>query len=238
MPLQRVQAVTGTNTSFASSVTSDSFTSKLGNFLVAVVEADVVAQNGITVTDNKGNPWSRAVSVSLASIFDLEIWYAPIQIGGSGHTVTGADNGGGVDSVIIVEEWSNVNFTSPYDVSTGASDNTGTSTALNSGATESLSVEDELVICAGVISAAGVSLSLGSGYSNLTTASTSFSILGLESKVISGTKDAQTGLMTANSVSTWICNVATFRQENDTNIGNYPKYIKVGQGMSRSEGAK
>lgn len=198
----------GKNTSFASSVTLDAtITTSAGNLLIAIVEADTVAANGVTVSDNKGNTWSRAISTSLAATFDLEVWYTVITTGGSGHQITATDNGGGVDSILIVEEWSG-NTTTPLDVSVGA---TGvTSTALNSGASATTAQANELVIGAGVASGA-VTLTPGSGYSNLNQANTTFSTLAFESKTVSAV-GTQTATMTSSASGSWVCQVVTFKE--------------------------
>lgn len=208
MALARVGVHTGTNTIFGSSVTTASWTSTSGNILVAGIEADVVALNGITVTDNKGNTWNRVISTSLASTFDLEIWVAYNITGGATHTVTATDNGGGVDSLIIVEEWSGAALAAALDKSAGA---TGlASTALNSGATAATTQADELVVGVGVASG-NVTMTAGASYSNLTKINTTFSTLAFETKVVSAT-GAQTADMTSGTAGSWACEVATFKQ--------------------------
>lgn len=206
MAFSRVQVFSGTNTAFASTVTTSSVTVTAGNLIIGIAEADTVAANGITFTDSKGNAWSRAKSTSLAATFDLEIWYAIATVGGSGYTVTAADNGGGVDSLIICEEWSG-QAASPFDVAAGT---TGTvSTALDSGATGTTAQANELVIGAGAVSL--TTLSAGAGYSNLNTVATAFTRLGFESKTVSA-KGTQNATMTAGANASWVCNVATFKE--------------------------
>lgn len=208
MALARVGVHTGTNTGFASSAVTASWTSTSGNMLIAIAEADTVAQNGITVTDSKGNTWNRVISTSLASTFDLEVWVAYNITGGATHTVTASDNGGGVDSLIIVEEWSGAALTSAADKSAGT---TGlASSALNSGATAATTQADELVIGAGTASG-NVTMTAGASYSNLTRINTTFSTLAFESKVVSAT-GAQTADMTSGVSGSWTCQVATFKQ--------------------------
>jgi hypothetical protein len=207
MALARVGVHTGTNTTFASSVTTASWTSTTGNLLIAVVEADTVAQNGITVTDSKSNTWSRLISTSLAATFDLEIWYTVLTTGGASHTVTATDNGGGVDSLIIVEEWSG-SATSPADKSAGA---TGTvSTALNSGSSGVLAQAAELIICAGVASG-NVTMTAGGSFTNLNKVNTVFSTLAFASQVVASTS-AVTGTMTSGTIGSWVCQVGTFKE--------------------------
>lgn len=198
--------VSGTNTGFASSVPTSSFTSTVGNMLVAFVEADTVAANGVTVSDNKGNSWARVKSQALAATFDLECWVSVITTGGAGHIVTGTDNGGGVDSLIIVEEWSG-EAVSPTDVTAGA---TGTSTAANSGATASIAQANEAVF--GATAASGNNtFTVGAGYSNGNKVNTTFSSLHVESKITSSVA-TQTATATISASVSWVCICCTFKE--------------------------
>lgn len=208
MALARVQAFSGTNTVFGSLVTTGAVTTTPGNMLVAIAEADTVVANGITVSDNKGNTWARVISTALAATFDLEVWVCKnITSGGASHTVSASDSGGGVDSLLIVEEWSGQDTTAPSDKSIGA---TGSSTALSSGASAATTQAAELVIGAGVVSG-NVTMALGAGYTNLTRVNTTFSTLAFESKVVAAT-GAQTAAMTAGTAGSWVCQVATFKE--------------------------
>lgn len=204
----RVQAFSGTNLAFASSVTTSSVTVTAGNLIICTAEADVVAQDGITMTDSKGNTWARLVSRARAATFDLEVWYAIATVGGSSYTVTATDNGGGVDSLIICEEWSGTATVSVADQS-AAADGTG-STDLNSGASGVTSQANEIVIGAGVASG-DVTMTLGAGYSNLTEVNSSFSTLAFESKVVSAA-GAQTATLTSGTLGSWVMAVGTFKE--------------------------
>jgi hypothetical protein len=207
MALSRIGVHTGTNTTFASSVTTASWTSTAGNALIAIVEADTVAQNGITVTGNNSTSWSRVISTSLAATFDLEVWVALNIAGGAGQTVTATDNGGGVDSLIIVEEWSGVASASAIDKSAGA---TGTSSsAANSGATATTTQADEVVI--GAVAASGNrTFTVGAGFSNGNKVNTTFSSLFFESQIVAAT-GTQTATATISASVSWVCQVATFK---------------------------
>lgn len=208
MALARVGVHTGTNTTFASTVTTASWTSTAGNMLIAIAEADTVAANGVTVSDSKGNTWIRVASNAIAATFDLETWVAYNITGGASHTVTAVDTGGGVDSLLIVEEWSGAATTSALDKTTGT---TGlASTALNSGATAATTQAAEVVIGAGVASG-NVTMTAGAGYSNLTKVNTTFSTLAFESQIVAST-GAQTATMTSGTAGSWVCQVATFKE--------------------------
>lgn len=211
MAITRVGVISGTNTTFASVVTTGSRTTTTGNVLIAVMEADVVAANGCTVTDNKaGNTWTRVLSNSLTATFDFEIQYSVLSLGGAGHTVTCTDNGGGVDSTLIVEEWSGQTASLPADKSASAQDATGASSAPNSTATATTSQANEAVI-GGTCVAGAPTLTLGAGYTNLTRVATTFTALGFES-LITSSAAAQTATFTAGVAGSWVCGVSTYKE--------------------------
>lgn len=208
MALARVGLHTGTNTAFASTVTCASWTATAGNMLVAIAEADTVASNGITITGNNSASFARVISTVTSGNFDLEVWVAYNIAGGAGQTVTAADNGGGVDSLIMVEEWSGAALTSALDQSTGQS-LTGLS-SYTSGNTAATSQANELIVGALAVTA-GTVLTAGAGFTNLNTVTTAFSQLAFETKVV-----AATGVQaaTATSVATSACSIScsTFKE--------------------------
>lgn len=207
--ITRVQEFSGTDTTFASTVSTSLVTATAGNLVMCVTESDVVAQNGITVIDSKGNTWTRVRSDAIAATLDLETWYSRITTGGASYKVTASDNGGGVDSSIICEEWSG-EAASPVDVNQGATDNTGLSGALNSGATSATSQANEVVIGGGA-TAGAPTYTVGSGYSNMNRVATTFTSLAFESKIVSAT-GAQTATLTAGAAGSWGMHVATFKE--------------------------
>lgn len=196
MALTRVQAASALNTGFASSV-AVTITPTSGNILLAAIEADTVAANGITVTDNHSNTWTRIRSISVASTFDLEIWWAKATTSTS-TTVTATDNGGGVDSIICIEEWSGSAVTSPTD---GSNTGSGVGTALADAGYTTTNAND-LIWCAGVVALGANDLSAGSGFSNLTQNHTTFSNLGICSKVVSST-GSYAGSLTSSGSASW-----------------------------------
>lgn len=207
--LSRIQVFSGTNTGFASTVTTSSVTVTAGDLIVCGAEADVVGANGITVIDSKSNTWARSKSNAIAATMDVETWWSRIATGGSGYTVTATDTGGGVDSLIICEEWSG-NAVVPNDVAMGATDNTGVSGALNSGATSVTAQNNEVVFGIGATTGAP-NYTLGAGYTNLTRVATTFTSLGFESKTVSAT-GAQTATLTASVAGSWTMQVATYKE--------------------------
>lgn len=100
----------------------------VGNLLVAVSVNDSGTVNYLTgMSDSKGNTWAKARSYKPGSQ-DLEIWYAPITTGGTGHTVSFGFSLSGASNISwLVREYSGVDPATPFDVAGG--DATGTSTS-------------------------------------------------------------------------------------------------------------
>ena len=224
----RIQSATGLNTTFVSTV-SATFGSPnaSGNTLMLAVEIDTGAVNSAnTPTDTAGNTYQRILSRSVAATFNLEIWVAYNCRSGS-NTVTVTDSGGGVDSIVVVEEWAGISSVQRTDNATSIN---GSSTSLNSGSITTQNTLD-VIWCAGVASNASASLSLGTGFSNLVQNNTGFTNLGCSS-LISTTTNAYSGLFTATPSAVWICAVVALRAGYNNSLG---AHISVGNGMSRSE---
>ena len=185
--ITRIQAASGKNTGFASTVSTAAFGTPLtnGSVILACGENDTGAANSFnTPTDTAGNTYVRVLSKSVAATFDLEIWYALNTHTTASNVVTMTDTSGGVDSIAIAEEWKGIVPSAPIDASSSNSSTTGQS--LTTGAFTTTNAKDFLWACA--VLAAGVNdFVAGTGYSNTTTATTSFSNLAVESKIVSAT---------------------------------------------------
>lgn len=206
MALARVGAHTGTNITFSSTVTTGSWASTQGSLLVAFAEADTVALNGITVSDNTGNQWIRAFSQVNGGAFDMEVWYATNALPSATHTVTAVDNGGGVDSLIIVEEWTGQTY-NPFDIQ---SESAGTGTAITTGAGAPNAVAAEVVF--GFCAQTGTpTITLGTGYTNLTQINSAFTTIATESKVTS-TTGSQVAAFTSTLTNAWSIIMPMFTQ--------------------------
>lgn len=207
MALTRVQAATAKNTTFASVVTTTGITTTAGHIVMVCAEADTVAANGITITDSKANTWTRVISKSVVATFDLEIWYSILTSAGASHTFTATDNGGGVDSIIIVEEWSGQAASAPTD---GSSSNSGTGSPLTAGTITTTNAND-LIWVAGAQAVGALDLTASTGYSNLTQNSTTFSNLGICSQVVSATGSYNGGFTSTVSVN-WAAGAVAIKQ--------------------------
>lgn len=208
MAFSLLQTKTGLNTTFASSVASTAFANALtnGSIILVAWEGDAVAANGAsTPTDTAGNTYVRVFSKAVAATFDLEIWYALNTHTTASNVVTITDNGGGVDSIIIVEEWSGNVSSSPTD---GSSSNSGSLSPLTAGAFTTTHSND-LIWVAGVEAVNASDLTAGAGYTNLTQANTAFSNLGICSQV--GPIASYNGTFTSTVGVSWACGAVAIK---------------------------
>ena len=186
MALRREQSATGVNTSFASTVTATfSNTLQIGSLIILAWEGDsaTATNKANTPTDTAGNTYVRAVSVVSSAVFDLEIWYAINQKAQASNAVTVTDSLAGVDSTLVIEEWTGADSVTVLDKSSSA---TGSSTALDSG--NMVTLQPDLILWGAGAAAVGSSqLTVGAGYSNLTQTATTFSNIACESQVVAAT---------------------------------------------------
>ncbi len=218
MSLVRQQSSSGTQSTFASTVSSTAFGSPLSNPSLIVVSfvADLNTTSANTPTDTAGNTYVRATQFQDAAFTgsDIEVWYAKNTHTTASNVVTVTDNGGGVNSAVVVEEWTGADTTAPFDKTAQAS---GSGTAIDSGATATLSQANEMVMVTAVAILNANQLSLATGFTNLTqTHTTTPENLGIASKVVSATT-AVNGLMTTGSAS-WAGIVTTWKQAAGGNL--------------------
>lgn len=212
MALAFVQGVQGSSASdpytlpaFSSSVTA-------GNLIVvAVVGDNGSVDNTTNVTDNKsGNSYQRADSTlnfGNGTNMNMDIWFGQVTNGGSSFALTIAFNSMVQNGRFVAQEFSGFSSTATLDKFAKAN---ATSTSPSSGATGTTSVADELIV--GLIARAGnnsSTISLGSGYSNLTNTATS-AAAGMESMVVSST-GTQTATFSLSISRAWLCAVLAFK---------------------------
>lgn len=160
-----------------------------------------------SVTDNAGNTYVQDFTTGGGG-YGLEVWKAENITPAIGtHTITIHFVGATVADA-VVQEFPGVLTSGSLDKSTGQG-NTGT-TAIASGTTAAVSQSDELVIVLGLQKASGVTLSLGTGYSNLDYDSSQNPSFGMESKIIS-TGGAQSGVINSSSSADSIGAIVTYR---------------------------
>lgn len=197
-------------TSSGTNPVTGSFTNSTvaGNLLVVAITNGSGTSNYTTVSDNKGNTWSRVFStITTIGGADVELWYSLITTGGASHQIS-MTNSSFWNMQAICREYSGVT-SAPLDKTTNA---TGNSTALNSGASATTTQAAELVIGIGGDSwGSGQSYTAGVGFGNLSQLIDASAYgLALEDKTVSST-GAQTAAFTLLNSWRWACGVATFK---------------------------
>jgi hypothetical protein len=130
------------------SVTLDSSVASANLVVVAVSAYSNGTANVSSVTDNKGNTYTKAVAEpSTASGHDhVSIWYAKNVTGGSSFTVTAnAPSGNNEYLTVAAHEYSGASTTVPLDRTTSAS---GISQGIDTGATADTTQAEELIFSA------------------------------------------------------------------------------------------
>jgi len=206
MAIAFIQSKSGTG-SGAGAATTASMTSTSGNAIIVMVATNTNVDNRIsTVTDSKFNSYTRVTSKSY-NFSEVEIWYALGITGGASHTVTATSSNAGDSVVVTAQEFSGVATSSAADKFTQAN---GDGNTLDSGATATTTQADELVFGAGADNG-GNAVTLGSGYSNLGTATLVGDVAGgAESKIVAATGTYNATFGTSGAPS-WVCAVATFK---------------------------
>lgn len=205
MAFARVQGTTGTTgATFPTSLATTAFGSTLGkgNAIIMAVIADGLPQSVyLKVTDTAGNQYVRIGTANINAVDQVDIWACWNTKAQASNiiTVSGLPN---TTAAIVAEEWSGLPLDFSFDVTIKATDNTGTSTAVNSGTSTSTNYLNEIVWNAVFFSSSTATATVGTGYSNLTTVTSSPSKIAVQSKTVSalGTQNA---LMTLSAGASW-----------------------------------
>lgn len=205
----RVQATTGKNTTFASSVATTAFASPLTNgsliFVCAEFDGVTTWNTGNTPTDTAGNTYVRITDTLQSGVFDSMSWYALNTHTTASDVITITDKGGGVDSTSAAEEWTGLQAATPIDKTASS---TGVSTALNSGNITPVNSGDLIMGC-GAAAISGNHLSLAGSYTNLNQTSTTFSNIG-DATQVQAVAAAIAGTLTVSSSVSWNMAVVSF----------------------------
>lgn len=198
-----------------SAVTSSLGTTVAGQLIVITIVDDSASATSITsVTDNKGNTYTKilptdtgftsGVGLNAAS---TQMWYAITTGFGTLHTVTVAWSTAATGRVTACAQYFNGFTQTPtLDKFKGA---VGTATGATTGASPSTTVAAELVVVGAGHAAATSAFTLGAGYTNLTTQNVLNAASAQESKVVAAT-GAQTGAITIAASRAYGIIVATF----------------------------
>lgn len=205
-----VQTAAGASGTATGTATTGSITSTTGNLFVVVCAAASNTLNRFSsVSDNKGNTYTRILSKN-ASNSDLEVWYKSNGSGGAGHTFT-CTSAGAFDNVCVVAQ----EFSGSGALDVTAADS-GTGTAVSSGPTTPTAVAPELVVV-GAVTENNSAATLGIGYSNLADTGSGLASLRahIESKIVLGVGN-QIGTLTSGTSTGWKVICATFQSATPT----------------------
>lgn len=185
-----------------------------GQLVVAYPVYDV-GSAGLTtgVTDNKSNVWHQVPSFYIFSATNnlaMDCWYTVVTVPATAGTYTAslAFNDTAASTNWVVQYFNG--FVGTPTIDQAAKQNNASSTTLNSGATGTLAASTELVIAGGVHTSTVSAISLGTGFTNLTTSSVANRQSAMESLVTS-TNAAQTGSFTIAAARASIGGVVTFQ---------------------------
>jgi hypothetical protein len=198
-----VQTTTLYQTSVATTISKTfAASSTTGNLIVVHLDWDGQTRSISSVTDNKGNSYSRINGPTNWNgvSYRAELWYAyNITGGGAAIKVTATLSGAPTSfSQIYISEYSGIATTNPLDQNSVA---TGNSAAVSSGSKTTL-YSNELIYGAS-IGASGV-LSVGAGFTSRSTAN---------SNIIEDKNAAAAGSNNADFTSAggnWVAQMATF----------------------------
>jgi len=172
----------------------------VGNLNIVVVGWNDTTAAVSSVTDSRGNTYTRAVGPTTGTALSQSIYYAKNIIAGS-NTVTVVFNQTAAYPDVRVLEYSGADTTNPLDVTAGAS---GTGLTGNSGSATTTSA-NELVFGAGMTF--DIYNAAGSGYTNRVI--TNFGDIAEDRSVTSTGSYNATAAMRASAA--WVMQMATFK---------------------------
>lgn len=216
-------------------ITATPAATKQGSLILVFCGGSALTETISTVTDNAGNIYTKAYGQATGTGGDTECWYSLNSNSTTSIVVT--FTGAILTKSVFVREYSGMSPTvTCFDRTVGTS---GSGTSVSTGVTSAIREAVELVVSNSACLGTNPTLVAGAGFGNFSSqtiiaAASIHAIEDLTTSVI-GT---QTGLMTAGgTLPVWDVGVATFVVNNFNNPGNEFRYVRVGSGMSRSEGA-
>lgn len=234
MAIAFVQATSGTNATGATSTTATSaFSSSVvdGNSIIVGIANDGANGSVTSVTDNFGNPYSKLTGGATSSV-TAEIWGAFNVKGGASLVVTA--NQGFNDGAIFAHEYSGIAVKPKAELEEAYNTGSGASMSTSIDTTNS---NDTLIFVVGEMDIVGSnSLTVGSGYSNFTTASSNV-IRGAVQSKIATTAVAQTADVTMNDQggASWRIAMVRLAGKKVDGIGNKQFSWTAGNNISLSE---
>ncbi len=195
-----VQQSYQTSTSASSLAVAYPGTQATGNLNVVAVGWNDTSSTISSVTDSKGNTYTRAVGPTVGTALTQSIYYAKNIAAGS-NTVTVTFNKAAAYPDVRVLEYSGADKTNPLDVTAGAS---GSGTTTNSGSATTTSAS-EMVFGAGM--SFDIYNAAGNGFANRVI--TNFGDIAEDKSVTSTGSYNATARMRASAP--WVMQMATFR---------------------------
>lgn len=199
-----------TTTAFASTVVAGDL------MVVNVVDDSGIAEPAMTVTDSKGNTYTRIADTGANDTGTETVWWAPITTGGTSFTVTVTNTGGAFARMdAVAQEFNGFTGTPTFDkVSAFTSGSSVSPLSLTSG---TLTQANEMVVGSFAHYSTVSAFSLGSGYTNLGTISVANAANAQESKVVAATT-AVTAPATIAASREWNAYVSTFYSGSSTPV--------------------
>lgn len=205
-----LQVAKGANTTFVSTVTA-TFANPLtpGSVLLLAWEGDTGGSNSAnTPTDTAGHTFTRDISTVRAATFDQEVWHASNSGSQVANAVTVTDTIGGVDSLLIVEEWSGIQAVTDL---TGTG-NGATASTFSTSSWSTTNANDLIWgAVAGAFGAGSPVMVAGAGYTNLSQNFTNFTTLATESKVVAATGSQTVTFTVSTGVSSYAVSGVAFK---------------------------
>jgi GH18 family chitinase len=183
--------------------------------------------NATSVSDSLGNTYTRVPSFDInntGATLNLDAFYSVVSHAGSSNVITLVFNSANENCVMVSQHFNGFVNTATLDKTQHSSN--ATSTTITSGATATLSTAVELVVGLGIHDSTVSAISLGSGYTNLTTVSIAARQAAMESKVVAATT-AVTATFTIAATRINIGGVLTFQD-----LANNTKTISVSDNVT------
>lgn len=161
----------------------------VGNLIVVMAGGDGGVLGAATsVSDSLGNSYTRVPSFDIANAggtLNMDAFYAVVTNAGSSNVVSLTFNSAVENCVVVVQHFNGFVNTPTLDKIHTSSN--VSSTTITSGATAALANATELVIGMGIHASTVSTISLGSGYTNLTAIAIANRQSAMESKVVAAT---------------------------------------------------
>jgi hypothetical protein len=231
------QTATGTMSLATSTTATWGSNTTSGNAIIICTASNPSGGNGAvaSISDSQSNLYVFAQSFVATGLgLKIDVWYSSNIIGGTTPTIT-AKFTRTLSGGVIAREYSGLAAVNSFDTGIGA---TASSSSPSSGPTPvATRVANEVLVGIMICDSVTPTISLGSGFSNLTLLTGGGSThLGYEDQIVAAV-GSQTSTFGVTSSANWLCGIGCFADTTltqATTLNNY-QFLKVGNGMSVSE---